>query len=425
MSLTTLPIQTFDEYDPAVPVVLPHEKVYSIQVGYKLFRLSGLSLSSDSPSYFTKFFSHPENKEKVLFFDRSPQVFEKIYNHLQGYSINITNDYEFMHLWSDAFYFGLSGLRKVLTEQDYFASIGSESFKIPRALLQSKGNSPNYFTINAERLLSDNLQVIERKNMMRPPPQRPAVVTGRSSDLFRDLLEVLKGNPSVIKSEEHRLLLMKEARYYRFLELEQRMVSHKVCKGCIVLNLNHLARRGLSNPSPSDKSIERPMQYSRPYIEEPVRDLIFQVDSEEDPGTAVLFLNKRTSLATVVFRDKVFAKLVQVFKGLISGTIVDETSMTFFAGFGRSHTLINGREMKSSWVTDLIGENPAFPSEEERDEKRASKKRKMSDKVEGDVIEIFLKRSMWKLLMRGNLGRLEAVSIDGLTGLGQERIDFL
>ena len=85
MSMSTLPVQTAEEFNPAVFEVLPHEKVYSIQVGYKLFRLSGLSLSSDAPSYFTKFFSQEENEEKVLFFDRSPQIFEKIYNHLQGY----------------------------------------------------------------------------------------------------------------------------------------------------------------------------------------------------------------------------------------------------------------------------------------------------------------------------------------------------
>lgn len=98
MSVSTLPVQALEEYDPSVPMVLPHDKVYSIQVGYKLFRLSGLSLSSDSPSYFTKFFGDKDNEEKVLFFDRSPQIFEKIYNHLQGYSINVTNDYEYMRL---------------------------------------------------------------------------------------------------------------------------------------------------------------------------------------------------------------------------------------------------------------------------------------------------------------------------------------
>lgn len=77
MSVSTLPVQTIEEFDPTVPVVLPHDKVYSIQVGYKLFRLSGLSLSSDSPSYFTKFFGDKENEEKVLFLTEVPRFSKK------------------------------------------------------------------------------------------------------------------------------------------------------------------------------------------------------------------------------------------------------------------------------------------------------------------------------------------------------------
>lgn len=99
----SIPVEVSEEFDPSIPAILPHDKVYLIQVGYKLFKLSGASLLSDAPSYFTTYFLQEENKDSVLFIDRSPTVFEKIYNHLQGYHINIENDYEFVYLLQDSY----------------------------------------------------------------------------------------------------------------------------------------------------------------------------------------------------------------------------------------------------------------------------------------------------------------------------------
>ncbi|CAD1811291.1 BTB/POZ domain family protein [Candida parapsilosis] len=427
MSVSTLPVQALEEYDPSVPMVLPHDKVYSIQVGYKLFRLSGLSLSSDSPSYFTKFFGDKDNEEKVLFFDRSPQIFEKIYNHLQGYSINVTNDYEYMHVWSDAFFFGLKKLQKLMTEQDIFASIGDQSFKIPKVLLQNEGNCPNFFTMNSERLYFDNVAVIERNNMLRPPPQRPPIVAGRSPKLFADLLEYLRGNTLIVKNEEHRRLLQKEARYYRFLELEQRMVNHKVVNDSIIINLMDLSKKGMKNVSPSDRLTECPMRYSRPYVDEPARELIFQIDHLQDVRHAELFLNKRTEIPTVKFQGKLYTKITQVFKDLFEGLIQENNTVTFLVGLANSRTTINGKEMSPGWVEDLLSTVDKKPAEEESKaeeevEENAQKKRKLN--LQGYVIKFYLKRSMWKLMMRGTLARLEAVNLEGVTSPVQ-RIDFI
>lgn len=427
MSVSTLPVQALEEYDPSVPMVLPHDKVYSIQVGYKLFRLSGLSLSSDSPSYFTKFFGDKDNGEKVLFFDRSPQIFEKIYNHLQGYSINVTNDYEYMHVWSDAFFFGLKKLQKLMTEQDIFASIGDQSFKIPKVLLQNEGNCPNFFTMNSERLYFDNVAVIERNNMLRPPPQRPPIVAGRPPKLFADLLEYLRGNTLIVKNEEHRRLLQKEARYYRFLELEQRMVNHKVVNDSIIVNLMDLSKKGMKNVSPSDRLTECPMRYSRPYVDEPARELIFQIDHLQDVRHAELFLNKRTEIPTVKFQGKLYTKITQVFKDLFEGLIQENNTVTFLVGLANLRTTINGKEMSPGWVEDLLLTVDKKPAEEESKaeeevEENAQKKRKLN--LQGYVIKFYLKRSMWKLMMRGTLARLEAVNLEGVTSPVQ-RIDFI
>lgn len=439
-----LKVEVIEEFDPSIPVILPHDKVFSIQVGYKLFRLSGLSLSSDAPSYFTKFFTQMQNTEKVLFIDRNPMIFEKIYNHLQGYSLNVDSDYEFVHLWSDSYYFGLKRLQRFLTDQDIFATIGDQSFKIAKSLFVNSGNFPNYFTLNYETLLTDNIKIIEEKNMLRPPPQKPATVSNRSPLLFADLLELLRGNNLIIKNDEHRALLIRECKYYRFLELEQRILKHRIInnpfmdnKQEIIMNLNDLQRKGILNTSPPDKSIEVPIQYTRPYIlKEPPRNLIFQLDSNCDIlnknySEVKLLLNKALKMATVQITNKLGQKMLQVFKDYKDDFMMlndkQSPSLTFIAGFSDCKATINGMQMKNGWIFDLMGGN--MSNEEIEELSPAAKKRKFStNEVKGDLIEIKLKRSLWRMVMRGDRSRLHAVSIEGESDHSsfiKENIEFL
>jgi len=44
------------KWNTDIPNILPHERVFPIQIGTELFRLSGASISSDAPSYFSQFF---------------------------------------------------------------------------------------------------------------------------------------------------------------------------------------------------------------------------------------------------------------------------------------------------------------------------------------------------------------------------------
>ncbi|KAK6464163.1 hypothetical protein DFJ63DRAFT_61763 [Scheffersomyces coipomensis] len=430
------------EFNPEIQEALPHEKVYSIQVGYKLFRLSGLSLSSDAPSYFVKYFRQEENEDKVLFIDRSPAIFEKIYNHLQGYSINVDNDYEFVHLWSDAFYFGLKRLQAILTEQDIFATIGNQSFKISRSLFVNSGNYPNFFTVNYDGLLSDNIKVFEDKKMLRPPPQKPATVANRSPALFADLLELLQGNNLIVKNDEHRLLLMRECKYYRFLELEQRILKHRVInnpfmenKQEIILNLNDLQRKGVVNDSELPTKLETPIQYVRPYIiNEPKRNLIFQLDSNGDIfnknySEVKLIVNKTLNITTIQISNKLCQKYISVFQDFSEDFLIEDIdtnspTITCIAGFADCKAIINGMQMKKTWVHDLIG------SQDGNDDNENIKKRKLNDAntVKGDIIEIKLTKSLWRMLMIGHRSRLHAVSIEGLTDHSsfiQENIEFL
>lgn len=90
------------------PSILPPEKVFPIQIGSELFRLSGASISSDgnallmvftasfvvlmlaAPSYFTQFFEEQirQNEEsggvRTLYIDRDPITFRDVARHLQG-----------------------------------------------------------------------------------------------------------------------------------------------------------------------------------------------------------------------------------------------------------------------------------------------------------------------------------------------------
>lgn len=95
-------------------MTLPPEKAFPIQIGWRLFRLSGASIMSDgklirkpqvwmfvkiprAPSYFSTYFEEQIRLEesgseglKTLFIDRDPDTFADICRHLQGKSVLIS-----------------------------------------------------------------------------------------------------------------------------------------------------------------------------------------------------------------------------------------------------------------------------------------------------------------------------------------------
>lgn len=420
------------EVDHQIPHVLPHAKIYSIQVGYKLFRLSGLSLLSDAPSFFTKFFSEEDNADKVLFIDRNPNTFEVIYNHLQGYSISIQSDYEFTAVLLDCFYFGLKGLQTALMEEDIFATIGNQSFKVSKNLFVASGNYPNYFTVLYDNYFVD-IGVIERKGMIRPPPQRPASLNNRSPKLFADLLEILRGNNLVIQLDEHRELLVRECKYYRFLELQQRIIKHKIInnpfscvKQEIVLNIDDIQRQGITNELPADMQTLFPILYTRPFMKsEPKRGLIFQLNSDinvtsKDYSEVRLILNKTLQIVSLQITNRLCRKILQVFRDytqdfLTEGLNTDRPTVTFVVTSANAHLVINGMEMKESWIRDIMEcdvDNDMLSKEIHEESER---KRRKGHQIKGDVIEFKLLRSLWRMMMRGDKARVHAVGLEGVT----------
>lgn len=405
-----LPIS--EEFDPAIPAILPHSKVYLIQVGYKLFRLSGASLLSDAPSYFTAYFSQPDNADTVLFIDRNPVIFEKIYNHLQGYHVNVESDYEFVHIWLDCYYFGLKRLQKQLDGEDVFATIGDRSFKVAKDLFVRTGNYPNFFLMNYDSFLSDGQRYIMESQFIRPPPLKPATAVSRSPELFADLMELLRGNTTVIKDDEHRRLLGKEAKYYRFLELEQRILKHKLVFNPflmvmeIMLNLNDLQSRGISNVS-SGLNDERPVEYTRPnMIKEPLRVLLLQLESTAESEVKVV-LNRTTQLTTLLLTNKLAQTYNSVFKRVASDLqdVVVSNRLVLLAGLGNSKLVINGRELKQDWYVDFFGKQSDDPE---------TKKRKVESDG-GDYVEFRLTKFVCRVLTRADKSRLQAVHLEGFT----------
>lgn len=100
--------------------------------------------------------------------------------------------------------------------------------------------------------------------------------------------------------------------------------------------------------------------------------------------------------------------------------------------------------MNSNWVNDILGIKEVEKEAKEDANKRGNdKKRKLSENDDnnnesvesleidhpspgsGEIIEICLSRSLWKVMMRGPLARLHAVTLEGFTRSNDTLIDFL
>ncbi|CAB4255695.1 similar to Saccharomyces cerevisiae YDR132C Putative protein of unknown function [Maudiozyma barnettii] len=329
-------------FDPNIPQILPHENMYKIQIGSTLFKISGASLSSDGPSYFTDFFAkletesttnldnsvslsspsdHPiTNTQSVtttvtppttcqttLFIDRSAEIFKYIYQHLQGYYIDIKDEVQYTMLIADSMYYNLPRLRKILRETEYYyTKIGDVSFKLPKSLFDREGDTYNYFYLTSDTLYVDIERVIISRKLIRPPPHSYSFVP-RSPHLFKQLFELLCGAQFTL-DDNSRESLIKECRYYRLLNLEQRLIKCKLVEDPIYGNneiwikLNDISKNGLSviekpleeyyEYNPSNKRIKLnpnvvetsgfvKVMYKKPYVDLESRILTVQIDDGE------------------------------------------------------------------------------------------------------------------------------------------------
>ncbi|CCD27005.1 Mrx16p NDAI_0J01130 [Naumovozyma dairenensis CBS 421] len=394
--MSNSPIVLEGHFDPNIPQILPYDKMYKIQIGSKLFRISGASLSSDGPSYFTNYFTQLSiNKKRnasvdsapspgtdnstiseILFIDRSADIFELIYQHLQGYFIDIRNEIQYTMLFADAIYYNLPRLRSLLKETDhYYTNVGGRSFKIAKNLFRRKGDSPNYFEMTSAALYRDVEQLIATRKLLRPPPHSPPYVS-RSSEYFADLLNIL-GGATLKLDDDKRESLIKECRYYRFLNLEQNLIKHKITfnpltkREEISLNLKDISKKGIKIPEqdvlpsnlascfepgsnneggtcpplsntmmvpPSSAQNEdgtppnkrqrtnlpkdqlwNMVSYKRPFVDEFSRDLIFQIDSTE----CTLIFNKKRKTLHFTLSGEASIMFERTFDSLLSSQMVN------------------------------------------------------------------------------------------------------
>lgn len=410
-------MEFLDQVEPKIPEFLPHDTVYSIQVGYKLFQVSGASLLSDAPSYFTTFFDQPQNSGKTLFIDRNPVVFEKIYMHLQGYHISVETDYEFVYLWQDAYYFCLNRLQKLLNDEALIAKVGNKLFRIPRVFLYGPGNHPNFFLIGMEGLSTKSTILNSTVSLIRPPPQRPTLTANRSPVLFADLLELFWGNYEVVRDDDHRNNLIKECRYYRFLQLEQTIIKHRIIRNPftqneeIILNLNNLSSTGVINLS-TGLADEQPVSYVRPYLRrEPKRHLMFQIDSNDD-FDAKLIIPREGDFSFLVLTNRLAAKMSQVFELIAKefSSSEDKRKIIIPCSLADAFVSVNGIELKKNWLRDFFG-----PAKETTNDEHQSKRKRSDPSIEGDIVDFKLTQSLWRITNRAEKSLLRAVSISAVT----------
>jgi hypothetical protein len=293
-----------------VPHILPHERVFPIQIGGDLFKLSGASLSSDAPSYFSQYFycqlkAAAENGDdsnppvKTLYIDRDPITFRDIALHLQGYHIQPRDGTHFVRLFADAQFYSLPKLISQLYDESIFISIGHREFQIPRSIFNDPGNTPNYFSLGFAVFFSnpeDLFPGLEREGLIRPPSILPPSVPNRSAEVFAELLQLLKGYPVAIRDETHRQELLRDARYFHFKGLEQRLIPHSISynqmrrRDEIVLRLENIQKSGISvaqgfglapAPSREDDPLAGWVSYARPYVDERAAELVLEIGGED------------------------------------------------------------------------------------------------------------------------------------------------
>ncbi|KAK8157847.1 hypothetical protein BKA80DRAFT_206878 [Phyllosticta citrichinensis] len=282
--------------------VLPAGKVFPVQIGPELFRLSGASISSDAPSYFSHFFAdqlynNPSARAgdvKTLYIDRDPATFKDITLHLQGYYVKPRDGEHFVKLFADAQFYSLPRLTQQLFKSEIFIQIGNRDFQIPRDIFSSPGDSPNFFSLGFAHFFTTPSQVfpgLDRQTLLRPPSIAPPTVPGRSGDVFADLLRLLQGYPVHVRDENHRADLLRDAKYFHLKGLEQKLLPCEISfnlardKHEILLRLEDIRQSGISycpDPAPNFSSPPRNgwVNYARPYTDDSARELIVEISGE-------------------------------------------------------------------------------------------------------------------------------------------------
>lgn len=209
-------------------------------------------------------------------------------------------------------------LMSQLYDESIFISIGHREFQIPRDVFKDPGNSPNFFTLGFGLLFNSKDEVfpgLDREGLFRPPSILPPCVPNRDADVFAELLRLLRGYPVEIRNETHREALLKDARYFHFKGLEQRLIAHEISFNAarqrpeIALRLENVQKSGVSvGPEGAGaEDMTGTVRYARPYADKDPMDLVLQIGGEDaalrftDDGPRLEFFNDtRTRVAKLL-----------------------------------------------------------------------------------------------------------------------------
>ncbi|KAM0330736.1 hypothetical protein ACHAQA_003688 [Verticillium albo-atrum] len=434
-----------------IPRILPHERVFPIQIGSRLFKLSGASISSDAPSYFSQYFfcqlkRAQETGEdlgtaiRTLYIDRDPETFHDISLHLQGYHVKPRDGTHFVRLFADAQFYSLPKLISQLFDESIFISIGHREFQIPRDIFTDPGNSPNFFTLGFAIFFSnpkDLFPGLERENLIRPPSILPPSVPNRSADIFADLLHMLRGYPVHIRNEDHRAELLRDCRYFNFKGLEQRIIPHTLSynqsrsRHEILLRLEDILKSGITitnNADPADP-LAGSITYARPYVDSQPADLILEIAAEE--ATILRFSPDGGSPRAEFFRET-RSRVARLFEVLATKLNLPPTTQPLgllMASGGRGsqpptpgHTPLSEDLVRVVFDADahivLNGRDYTLPSEDVSasplDDASGPRKRRRVDENGGAAAadgaeEWVVSAGHWRLRIRGVTGGKSAV----------------
>ncbi|GFF31975.1 uncharacterized protein YDR132C [Aspergillus lentulus] len=426
---------------PATKVksTLPPEKVFSIQIGTELFRLSGASIASDAPSYFSQFFEEQlrQNGEnatiRTLYIDRDPETFREIARHLQGYHVEPKDESQFVKLFADAQFYTLPRLISQLFESQIFIQIGERHFQISRDIFSGPGDSPNFFSLGFAIFFANPSEIfpgLDRHGLLRPPAIVPPRVTHRSGDVFAQLLHLLRGYPLQINNEEHRAELLRDCRYFHLRGLEQKLIPHHISfnpirqRSEIVIRLDDVRPSGIrhardDNSRDTGSTTRDRVTYARPFVDETPHDLILEIGDEstilDARAMRAGFLNlakaRMSSLAQIIAKSVgLEGPLYRTGESAHSSTGGDSFSIRFER---ETELILNGQ------TVDRLD----FPSGTAESSERPPAKRK---RVEEDLESgsLVVRKGQWRLVVESGLAAsaelvLIAVKLDVYT---EERV---
>jgi hypothetical protein len=189
---------------------------------------------------------------------------------------------------------------QLTTTSPLHTTIGTTPFTIPRDLFtNSPGNSPNYFTLASQLFTTNNPSEaypgLSQRSLLRPPALLPPCVPNRDAGIFADLVRLLKGYEVEVRSEEHRGMLVRDARYYCFRGVEQRLVRYRVSafldsssdgvREEIEIGLEDVKSSGISfvegvgGDEIGKEGVSGEVHYARPYVDDAGRRLILDIGS--------------------------------------------------------------------------------------------------------------------------------------------------